>query len=712
MATLNIAGRKVTVDEGFLKLSPTEQNATVEEIAKTLGPASAAPSPAEVAPVQQPTAIPPPASTDSKGTLQTIREAINAPTRMLENGVLLGLGDRARAGMDALIGLSPSSYGENLKKEQGETEQFQKDHPIAAPVLEGVGGVISPLGVLGATAKGASLGVKTLIGAGTGAGIGGLQGGLGSKDWTNLPQVAADTAMGAGGGAVVGGLLPGTSRILGSGFQKAADFVRGRADGMSRATTRPLIQAIEADTTAAVQAQLDRLGPDAMLSDAGPALLGKAQGASLNSDEGRSVLQRALTTRNEGTNARIADDVTRALGPAEDPATVTAAIRQHRSDTDTVNYARAVGTGAPPVDTDGLLVELGQMIGQSPTGSMEHKALTNLRNMMMTERRVPRPDPITGAQMSDRNGNPLYDSHPVPQRDPAILHKIKGELDNVIEYDQPGLGIPAAALSRQQGALKHFRGMLNGEIEGQVPGYLEANRASASLAHRGDAVEAATQYLGNGKTVPSPERFSDEFAARPLGEKIAFAKGSRGNIDRILGTKANDLQALRGELQGEGGWNTAKIATVHGQPAADDLVASVDRNLKFRDTHNKVVENSQTEIRRAARLAMKPDTSTDTPFINPNSTISGMVATAGKKTVMAALNALSKSDPTRSFGDIARVLSAQGPERDRHFQAIVDALNKRQQHTEFGRQTGNIGAVVAAILEKGALDSALHKRDR
>jgi hypothetical protein len=42
MATLDIAGRKVTVDDGFLSMSPDQQNATVEEIAASLGPAPAA----------------------------------------------------------------------------------------------------------------------------------------------------------------------------------------------------------------------------------------------------------------------------------------------------------------------------------------------------------------------------------------------------------------------------------------------------------------------------------------------------------------------------------------------------------------------------------------------------------------------------------------------------------------------------------------------
>jgi hypothetical protein len=268
------------------------------------------------------------------------------------------------------------------------------------------------------------------------------------------------------------------------------------------------------------------------------------------------------------------DDVNRALGPAEDPQTVRNAIVAHRSDVDSQAYPAAF-QNAGPVDTSNVLAELGPMIGRSV--GMEQRALTNLREMLM---------------MHGTNGRV------VPQSNAEVLHKIKGELDNVIEYDAPGLGLPAAALSRQQGALRHMRGMVNAALERQVPGYMEANRQSAGLARRADAVELGTQYLGNGKTTASPVRFEHEFTQLTPGEQIAFAKGSWGEIERKLGTKANDLQALRSELQGEGGWNTDKLATVHGRESAEDLINSVERNLAFRDTHNKVVENSQTAQRR------------------------------------------------------------------------------------------------------------------
>lgn len=653
----------------------------------------------------------PTAPAEPKGTLQTIREAIHAPTRALENGYFLGLGDRARAvinsGLEA-VGGNGFNYSDNLKKEQGESEQFATAHPIAAPVVEGVGGVVAPLGVLGAVSKGASFGAKTLIGAGAGSGVGAGQGVLGSKDWTNLPQVGKDAAVGGGVGFGLGILLPGAAKVIGSGYEKVANALSGKVEGMSRDASGHLVNAVRADGPAAVQARMAELGPDAMLADAGPALLGKTQGASLNSDEGRSVLQSALTTRNVGTNARINNDVNRALGPAEDPQTVTNAITAHRSAVDNVNYPAALDN-APPVQTAALLRQIEGMIPQS-VGN-EQRALTNLRDMLMTTERRPLLD-VAGNRQFDRLGNERWYEAPVSQNDAGVLHKIKGELDNVIQYDQPGLGVQAGALTRQQGALKHLRGQLNDALETQVPGYANANSVSAALANRAEAVNLGTSYLGSGKTTASPERFATAFDPLSQGEKIAFAKGSRGEIERNLGTKANDLQALRGQLQGEGGWNAAKIATVHGQAGADELAGTVDRNLAFRDTYNKVVENSQTAQRTAAAREMKPDPSSDTPLFGPASTLAGMGVTVAKKGLQGVVNALMHRDPTRSFGEVARALTEQGSARDARLLTIVDALGSRQKNAEAAPTAGGIGAVAAAILGNAALDSHVKARAR
>lgn len=683
MATLNIEGRQVTVDDSFLKLSPEEQHSTVDDIAKSLGA-----QPAAAAPPAAPAAAP-----ESKSTLQTIREAIHAPTRALENGYFMGLGDRARALIDSA--LSGGGYGQHLKDEQGDTAQFSSDHPIASPVIQTVGGAAAPIGVLGAAAKGTSLGTKSLYGALAGAGLGGAQGGLGSHDWTDVPQTAKDTAVGAGIGGMLGGSLPVAGKAIGAGYNALANALT-KPEGISRGASRHLIEALSADGPQAVQGQVDRLGPDAMLADTGPAMLGKAQGTSLNSDEGRSILGNALSSRNEGTNARIMSDTNRALGPAEDPQTVTNAIRARRSEVDSKAYPNALDN-APEVKTANLLTYIDSAIPNSV--GMEKKALTNLRDMLTKTERSPLLD-AEGFPQYDKLGNEKWQEVKVSQNDANVLHKVKQELDNVIQYDQPGLGIPAGALTRQQGTLKSLRGELNAALEDQVPGYAEANRQSAALAKRGEAVDAGTQYLGSGKTTPSPDRFAAEFDPLSQGEKIAFAKGSRGNIERVLGTKANDLQALRGELQGEGGWNTAKIATVHGQEAADELASSVDRNLKFRDTYNKVVENSQTAQRQAAARGMKPEPSSEIPFINSGSTLTGMTATAGKKALNLIADAL-RPDPTKSFGEVARILSAQGGQRDQHLAALIDVLSRRQDNAASASKVGDRAALVAALLGNG-----------
>lgn len=677
-------------DGGTYHVDAPDEHAAVAALGQMLAPKAQAAPRAEAAP-------------ESRGILRTVDDTV----RSVANGMTLGLADRFAAGMAAMTGVggqpkqlsdlvtgSSDDYAGNLAREQRRTGQFETEHPIGAIGANLVGGAVVPIGAIGAAAKGASLGAKTLLGGGTGAVLGGAQGAFSSNDLTDLPQTAKKAAMGLGVGLILGGAIPAAGKVIGAGYNAAANAIRGNVEGMSRGASNHLVSALEADGPAAVQQRVAELGPDAMLADAGPAFLGKAQGASLNSDEGRSVLQTALANRNEGTNQRIMGDVNRALGPAEDPQTVTNAIKARRTEVDNRAYPAALDN-APAVKIAPIMTDLVDRISQTPAGSMEHKALTNLQAMLTKVKKEPLLD-ADGYQVYDKLGNDRWKNVPYSHDDAGILHKVKGELDNVIEYDAPGLGVPAGALSRQQGALKQMRGAINDALETQVPGYAAANRESAALARRGEAVNLGTQYLGNGKTTASPGRFADEFTRLEPGEQIAFAKGSRGNVDRVLGTKANDLQALRGELQGEGGWNTAKIATVHGQPAADELAASVDRNLAFRNTHNKLVENSQTAQRTAAKEAMSPQPPGQLPLVNPNMTAIGLALSGAKKGLNAAYSAV-RPDPTRNYGEVARALTEQGTARDARLQSIVDALDRRRGNAAGAAGAGDLTALGAAI---------------
>src|SRR6185369_10375366 len=124
------------------------------------------------------------------------------------------------------------------------------------------------------------------------------------------------------------------------------------------------------------------------------------------------------------TNARIQDDVNRALGPAEDPQTVTNAIREHRTAVDSVNYPAALDN-APQVRIAPIMTDLIDRIHQTPHGSMENRALTNLQEMLTRQEQRPRLNAAGQQEVNPRTGQPIFDTVPVSHDDAGILHKVK-----------------------------------------------------------------------------------------------------------------------------------------------------------------------------------------------------------------------------------------------------------------------------------------------
>lgn len=735
--------------------------------------------------------------------------------RALRTG--LPFSDRITAGLGTLY--NGKDYASNLAEERAKDAQLFQDNRVLANLGKGTGSLAIPMGSIAAIPQGASLGLKALVGAATGGTIGGVQGLSDAQDWTNIPDTAKHVAQGTLGGAVVGGSIPVFARGIGAAYSSVADALRGGASGVSGAAASHVLPAFTADGPQAVTGALQKLGPEGMLADAGPALLGKAQGASLNSEEGRSILANALSGRNKGANARIQGTVDDALGRAEDPVKATQNILDHRSQVDAKNYGDALA-GAPPVDTGATLALIGQKLETAE--GMQKKALLNLRDALLQQketplfnpdgspvmtngpsvRNAPRVDPMKGTKprnlydfirdsggVNDEHGelealglsrliNPngrgydearryaaeqgylganvddaiantytgdffnalqngknvfsAYDTDRVglnrvrpPGPDPTNgwspgpqiqavekkmvpkdraenLHNIRQEIDNVVNYDAPGLGVPAGALQNQQGALKQVRGSLDENLKTQVPGFAQADAASSALARRADAVKLGTSLLDSGKTAITPENLAAQYQAMQPGERAALAKGLRGEIERQLDTKANDLVAGKNVIKGEGDWNRERLATVFGQEPTDRVIGLLDNEGKFRDTHNKVVENSQTAQRQAAASAMKPSPASETPLINPNMSISGAIGTIGKKAVSSLVNSM-RGDPTAAYGEIARIMSAQGQQRDAYVSALVDALARRNQNAETGARVGDRAALAAALAANAYL---------
>lgn len=630
------------------------------------------------------------------GVKQLKQSALAAPetesvTQQAARAILGGVpfSDRAMAGMQTLhdyLAGSGKTYDQNLADVRSANSRFADANPVANLAGNLVGGIAMPAGAFGLAARGASMGGKVLRGIAAGVPLGAIQGASQSSDLTDVGETAKETAIGAGVGGLLGGTIPLAAKATGQVYSGVRGLLSRGPEGISKGAAKLLYPAIEADTAAGMRANSRRLGDQAMLADLGDSTLGTLQGLVLNSPEAKTAAYGALRNRNNLANQTIQRDFDNVLGRAEDPLMASERIAAERSRVDSLNYP-AAKSAAPSLDITHIIDDVSQGIDKTARGTNERKALESVLKML---------------QRKEKDGTLTA------QDDVNIIHDIRQEIDNVIEHGTPGLGVPATVLQKTQGRLKTVRNQIDEVLKNDVPGFREADIASARLANRQDAVKRGTQVLDSGKTAMTPERLNIEYAGMEPGERAAFAKGARGEIDRLIRNRANDIEAGKNIIKGEGDWNRDRLSTVFGQQAADDVINSIERQIKFRDTYNKVVENSQTAQRQAAAKAIKPEPTSE--IINPNMTLSGAVGTAGKKAAQWIADSM-RRDPTERFGEAARVLTAQGAEREKNLQSLLNALARQRQFDSQANVFGNRSAIGLAALAN-ALENEQRRRER
>ncbi|WP_316219380.1 hypothetical protein [Bradyrhizobium sp. SZCCHNR2026] len=196
MAQLTIGDKTISIDDGFLKLSPEQQNATVQEIAGQIG-AGAAPAPAPVTANSVARA----AATGVPiigGALNKLDAATNAALAPMLN--------RFFAPEDQLPEATFSErYAHSLRDQEGADKRFAADHPVidtGAQIAGNIGSMVVPMsaapkafGLVGslpqmvrngaisggalAAADAAVRGENPIDAAGVGAAIGGVAGPIG-----------------------------------------------------------------------------------------------------------------------------------------------------------------------------------------------------------------------------------------------------------------------------------------------------------------------------------------------------------------------------------------------------------------------------------------------------------------------------------------------------------------------------------------------------
>jgi hypothetical protein len=187
-----------------------------------------------------------------------------------------------------------------------------------------------------------------------------------------------------------------------------------------------------------------------------------------------------------------------------------------------------------------------------------------------------------------------------------------------------------------------------------------------------------------------------------------LSQGARAEIDRLIGTTANDVNALKSALKGDGSWNRQRLATLFGQEKADALLKVLDREVTYANTANDVLGKSPT----AARLSVQKDlgigAGSDKPAGVIESALDIKLGKAGRAAIEKVTAGLSAARKEQVMSELASILTAQGPERAAAIEKVAKALIASKAGATAERITTGVLTPFARVLAPQLLDMQGH----
>jgi hypothetical protein len=200
------------------------------------------------------------------------------------------------------------------------------------------------------------------------------------------------------------------------------------------------------------------------------------------------------------------------------------------------------------------------------------------------------------------------------------------------------------------------------------------------LARQREALGRGQQMLDSGRTAPRPADVAQEMTAGAVPDRgigpsavpFRLSQGARAEIERLIGTTANDLNALKSALKGDGSWNRARLVSLFGEQKADRLLQILERERTFAATHGAVTGNSET----AARQAAQAEVNGGTPQVLRDTSLTGLTLTGLQK--LANIGAR-----TRQSGTNAKIADALMSRRlsPQQLGAVEQALLRRAKNS-------------------------------
>jgi len=494
MATLNIEGRKVTVDDSFLKLSREEQQATVDEIASQF---SAPPEPVSANNVVRSAATGVPII---GGLLNKADAATNAGLSYALNPLF----DEK----DQLTGTLGERYHKSLAIQEGSDAKFAQQHPYIDTGAKLAGGtaalvpaVAAAPGLFGATG---GLGARIAAGGASNAALGG-----------------ADAAIRGGdpvAGAIGGGLIGSAAPVAGALISPFVSNIMARINPQAYATRqvaraiaesgRPTTEIANDVATAAAEGQPQFNLADA-LGNSGQRMLSTVARAP---GEGRTAVVDALEARQAGQGRRISNALAEGFNAPETAAQAEARLTGVRDTAADAAYG-AVRNDAKPVDVSGAIAAIDRTI--SP-GTAFHTGISN--------------DSVESALAGIRNK--LTDGRS-NLTDFTAVQRVRGDISDMAQAaQQSGHGNKARLL---RGVLRE----LDAAMENASAGHLAANRNFAQASRDIEAVQTGRDAFNRGRTedvIPAFQSLRPEaqqaFRAGYVDPAIAQTQGAAFGVNK------------------------------------------------------------------------------------------------------------------------------------------------------------------------------------
>ena len=590
--------------------------------------------------------------------------------------------DEANAKTAQLFG---NDYQKALDYERARDQSFDKANPIQSMAGRVTGGIAGTVAAAPAAAlvRGGSLlfglGAKTVPGAiGRGAVAGGLQGAAAGYGREGTIEAAVKDAL---FGTAFGGAVPAALSLGRAGIRAAANkFTPPDALQNVPAPARKFFMNQFGDEAAVASAQkkMAELGPNAVLADVSPEMQMIARGAASRPGS-REAIVNTLLSRDQGKNARIGAAMDDTLGAVVEPSAIRGEIKA-AAQALSPQYEEAL-TNAVRVDTRPLARQLDAQIVDA-RGSIRG-ALEKSRNMLN----------VYGTKELDPN--------------PRALLETRKELDGMIgEAERAGNG-PLA------GALQGVRKQVDDTLKGAVPNIKAIDAQRAGLFRQEEALNDAPSLFQSGPTAARPADVASRLASASPEEALRISQGARAELDRIVGTNANDVSALRNFLKGEGDWNRQKLASIFGRDKAERILKVLDNETAMESTYRTVVGGSQTAQTQGFKDFID-EAAKGTP-VPADTTMTGLALRGAKGLLERFSGSSNEAKAARFAEDLGRLSVAGGKEADDIIKAILKRQGIAKNDKAFADWAARAGAGTAReddpISIKAAIAAAILGRD-